>query len=631
MQTLKNDPSIIIKNADKGGAIVIMDRDHYKEMSLSQLQDHQFYTKMEQNEDRRTMLKIEKLTRKYQDNLTDNEIEYLTKYEVKSSNFYGLHKIHKCKNIQENVKKCNSTYIKLPRPNDLKLRPIIAGPASSTQRLSNMLDIILKPLCTKVTSYVRDDMDFLNYIPQTVPGDTILVTFDVSSLYTNIPHILGLEAIQYWLDKHPDQIDSRFSKEFILAGLKLVLENNTFLFDDENYLQIKGTAMGTKVAPTYASLVMGYLEEKLYSILPDIFDADFTLYIKENWKRYLDDCFIFWTKTEEDLIKFHSILNELQASIKFTIDVHREKLPFLDILIIKDGENIITDLFSKETDSHQYLDFHSCHPSHTKRNIPHNMARRVCTIVTHPSLRLQRLQELKQHLRRQNYPVELINDGINRAMDIPLAQLRRTRLKEEKQDEKIPFVTTHNPCNHNIFKSAKRFFPILEQSENMKKLLNQSSIINSRRQAPNLRKILSKAKFSSSNTISIKKCGDPRCGTCDLIQEGEGIILKSGQILKPNAPMNCKSSNLIYCATCPTCGENYIGQTNQLNAQVRVHKQQIKDETVRNTPCSEHFAKCGKGTFKIFPFYKMWNSNEIARTTKEDYFIKIFNPKLNRK
>lgn len=272
-----------------------MDRDHYKEMSLSQLQDHQFYTKLEQNEDRRTMLKIEKLTRKYQDNLTDNEIEYLTKYEVKSCNFYGLPKIHKCKNIQENVKKCNSTYIKLPRPNDLKLRPIIAGPASSAQRLSNMLNIILKPLCTKVTSYVRDNMDFLNYIPQTVPGDTILVTFDVSSLYTNIPHNLGLEAIQYWLDKHPDQIDSRFSKEFILAGLKLVLENNHFLFDDENYLQIKGTAMGTKVAPTYASLVMGYLEEKLYSILPDIFDADFTLYIKENWKRYLDDCFIFWT------------------------------------------------------------------------------------------------------------------------------------------------------------------------------------------------------------------------------------------------------------------------------------------------------------------------------------------------
>lgn len=149
--------------------------------------------------------------------------------------------------------------------------------------------------------------------------------------------------------------------------------------------------------------------------------------------------------------------------------------------------------------------------------------------MTHPSLCLQMLQELKHNLRRQNFPVEFINDGINRAMDIPLAQLRRTRLKEEKQDEKIPFVTTHNPCNHNIFKSAKRFFSNIRI---IRKYEKKTSIINSRGQAPNLRKFLSKAMISSSNTISIKKCGDPRCGTCDLIQEGEGIILKSGQILK---------------------------------------------------------------------------------------------------
>lgn len=84
------------------------------------------------------------------------------------------------------------------------------------------------------------------------------------------------------------------------------------------------------------------------------------------------------------------------------------------------------------------------------------MARRVCIIVIH--LSLQRLRQLKQRLRRQNYPLELINDRINRAMDIPLAQLRRTRLKEEKQDEKIQFVTTHNPCNHSILKSAKLFY-----------------------------------------------------------------------------------------------------------------------------------------------------------------------------
>ncbi|XP_061187186.1 uncharacterized protein LOC133195360 [Saccostrea echinata] len=431
MQNLIRDQTIVIKSADKGGAIVIMDREHYKEMSLSQLQDNQFYKKLEQNQDRQSMLKITNLTKKFQSNLTKNEIEYLTNFEVKTSHFYGLPKIHKCKEIQKNVKKCNSTYIKLPRPNDLKLRPIIAGPTSSTQRLSNLLDIILKPLCTKVTSYVRDDMDFLNYIPQTVPRDTLLVSFDVTSLYTNITHDLGIEAIKYWLDKYPEEIDDRFPANVILEGLRIVLENNNFLFDDENYLQIKGTAMGTKVAPTYACLVMGFLEEKLYTILPETFDLDFTQYIKENWKRYLDDCFIFWTRSEEDLRKFHSVFNELHDSINFTNDMNRDSLPFLDILIIKNGEDISTDLFCKETDTHQYLDFRSCHPSHTKRNIPYNMARRICTIVTEPTLRLKRLQELKQHLRRQNYPINLIEDGINRAKDIPITKLRKVAIQRK--------------------------------------------------------------------------------------------------------------------------------------------------------------------------------------------------------
>lgn len=52
------------------------------------------------------MLEIEKkLTRKYQDNLTDNEVEYmyLAKYKVKFCNFYSLRKTHKCKGIQENA------------------------------------------------------------------------------------------------------------------------------------------------------------------------------------------------------------------------------------------------------------------------------------------------------------------------------------------------------------------------------------------------------------------------------------------------------------------------------------------------------------------------------------------------
>ena len=104
-----------------------------------------------------------------------------------------------------------------------------------------------------MTSYLRDTTDFLNNIPENVPKDTILASFDIESLYSNIPHALGLEAIDYWLEKYPETLNPRFTKEFILDGIKLILENNIFCFNDTYFKQEKGTAMGTKFAPVYAT------------------------------------------------------------------------------------------------------------------------------------------------------------------------------------------------------------------------------------------------------------------------------------------------------------------------------------------------------------------------------------------
>ena len=104
----------------------------------------------------------------------------------------------------------------------------------------------------------------MNALPATVKDETFPASFDVESLYSNIPHELGIEAINYWLNKYPENIRARFSKKFILEGIELILNNNSFYFDVSFYRQIKGTAMGTKFAPIYATLAIAYLEEKLY-------------------------------------------------------------------------------------------------------------------------------------------------------------------------------------------------------------------------------------------------------------------------------------------------------------------------------------------------------------------------------
>ncbi len=73
------------------------------------------------------------------------EIDYLQNFEVKTSNFYGLPKVHKSVQISEECNKAVSAYVAISDVNDLKLRPIIAGPTCQTHRLSDFLDLILKP------------------------------------------------------------------------------------------------------------------------------------------------------------------------------------------------------------------------------------------------------------------------------------------------------------------------------------------------------------------------------------------------------------------------------------------------------------------------------------------------------
>ena len=105
---------------------------------------------------------------------------------------------------------------------------------------------------------------------------------------------------------------------------------------------------------------------------------------------------------------------------------------------------------------------------------------------------------------------------------------------------------------------------------------------------------------------------------------------KTGRKILPNADMNCKSRNLIYCIKCPNCDEIYIGQTgNALSERTRIHRQQIRDPNVRQIPLSNHLETCGNKKFSIFPFHKMYDSSEVRRRIKENNFIEMFKPVLN--
>ena len=59
----------------------------------------------------------------------------------------------------------------------------------------------------QISSFVRNDIDFLNHLSSEVKPNSKLVTLDVESLHTDIPHDLGITAVKIWLDKAKDVVD----------------------------------------------------------------------------------------------------------------------------------------------------------------------------------------------------------------------------------------------------------------------------------------------------------------------------------------------------------------------------------------------------------------------------------------
>ena len=202
----------------------------------------------------------------------------------------------------------------------------------------------------------------LNKCPRDVDEDTEIVTFDLSSLYASIPHEFSLEAIDYFLTKYQEDVHPRFRKKFVLQSANILLKNHTLTFDSEFYLQIKGRAMGTIFAPTYANLTMGY-------------HALASKHFENSWYRYLDDC---QTLLKVNLIKpehLLSILNQINDNIQFIMVNSQTRLPFLVIMINKSGTKIWMDIYNKPTHSKRHVSFTSNHPRHCLTNIPFSLAR----------------------------------------------------------------------------------------------------------------------------------------------------------------------------------------------------------------------------------------------------------------
>ena len=235
-----------------------------------------------------------------------------------SSKYNNAHLINTLINTEQLNQVANSLEIRPP------YRPIVSCKGTLTEHISGHVDSILQNFLDKIPSFLKDTTDFLgklNDITHLVTPDSLLVTMDVNSLYTNFSHSGGVEACRSFLTMNT--IDQALIND-IPTLVEFIMKHNLFVFDDEQYLQINGTAMGTKMVPTYANIFMYYIENTFLSSS----NLNPTAYF-----RYIDDIFLIWPHGIDTLQTFLENANITHPNINFTHDYSSTAVSFLEVII----------------------------------------------------------------------------------------------------------------------------------------------------------------------------------------------------------------------------------------------------------------------------------------------------------
>ena len=391
--------------------------------------------------------------------------------------------------------------------------------------------------------------------------------------------------------------------------------------------------MGTDFAPNYACLTIGFLEEtKLLPELHDKFGQDHCNRIKDNFFRYLDDGFTLWSTTL-DIDLFKDILNGLHPNIKYTFEQSEnityhdgsivKRLNFLDISILLHSNGIIeTDIYFKPTNTHDYLQFHSQHPEHIKKNIPYNLAKKIIVFCTSPHTEKLRLNELKDSLLKCEYPLSVINKAIHNA------SLQGPSNDPSKKPKVLPFVTSYN-CDLD----SKRTISLAkDQFENardnrIKEVFQDYTPILALKQPANILRQITRAKFTTEEKDiekGIFKCSNLRCKICiKYLQECKSFVGKNDKRWYVKSHITCHSKFVEYYLVCAFCGkETYTGRATDLRERTNNH---ISDCRTGNTTdiFDRHVHECMKICNKYTePYFKLFVYMELSDASKLDAYEK---------
>ena len=433
-----------------------MNRADYVAEGLRQLSHQNFYQPIDNDltaeHNQKMAAHLENIIKRGE--ITERVARFLVTKEPRTAQLYLLPKVHK-----------NVT----PVPG----RQIVSANESPTERVSAFVDNFLAAIVRTGRSFIRDTSDFLLKLQDITDlrVDEILLTLDVSSLYTNIPNEEGTMAtLRAQRQARPGDIQpSNLSLIEMLAQ-----------FDGENYLQVGGTAMDTRVVPSFANIFMNDFEEKHV----------YTHHLQPlAWYRYINDIFCLWQHGEEELEKFTTHLSSVHETIKFTIEKSRTSVSFLDTQVHLDN-NIYTTLYVNPTDRNNYLPFDSAHPYHCKKGLPYGQFLRIRRICSNEDNYRHHCVENAALLRQKGYPQSLSDEAYVKVRDRAQDELLKPADGLASQPhKKTHMTTTYNPSYNGLRTQVKKTWDLSDRSSSTRHIHAMGLQVGYRRQK-NLRDLL---------------------------------------------------------------------------------------------------------------------------------------------
>ncbi|XP_072380742.1 uncharacterized protein [Diabrotica undecimpunctata] len=484
---LKTHPELVVLTSDKGNATVIMYNEEYLTLSSRLLEDDHYYKPLSRDPTPTFTTKINNfITNLKKDKLLDQNIaKLLHSYNGYAPRFYCLPKIHK------------------PQ---LCMRPIVSSINAPNGNIVNFLTNILTKAYDADNQFnITDSFKFANFIIDfKLHEGYMLVSFDVISLFSNLPLSVVLTSIH----KHWDiiQPSSQISWEVFSKLLKLVFETNYLIFNNQFYLQIFGTPMGSSISPILVNFVLDDLvKNRLHSLT---FHVPFV-------KRYVDDLILALPpdKVQSTLSHF----NAYDPHLQFTCELEsHNSIAFLDMRGC--DFRLSTSWYRKEMASNRFLNYNSCHAMRYKYNLVQALSFRVHRL-THPS-------HGRDSLNLLNYT------------------LSRDSLTDNSQVQGHPDISIGTPENdsHSIPSSHIRYyslpyFPHL--TEKLAKLLTLAPVKIGVKNVRSVGKLFSKTKTPLKPLEKINVVYNIPCMDCNLCYIGQTRRSLKGRLTSHKSDIRC--------------------------------------------------------------------------------------------